>query len=84
MNQWFEANIRGFENGVVASFGRAVAPNCPDLSRRQIALFLTLPGYEHGSISAEAQSPAVNRELGRPAVVAEYDDWSSLHALPCQ
>ena len=57
-----------YENGVVASFGRAVAPNCLDLSRRQIALLLPLPGYGLGSIIAEAKGPAVNRELGSPAV----------------
>jgi hypothetical protein len=58
----------GYENGGIASFGRAVAPNCLDLPQRQIAFFLTLPGYERGSIIAEAQGPTVNREPGSPAV----------------
>ena len=54
----------GYENGGIASFGRAVARNCLDLSPRQFALFQPLAGYEYGSIIAEAQGPAVNRELG--------------------
>src|SRR5262245_34781262 len=44
---------------IVASFGRAVAPNYPDLAWRQVTLFLPLLGYDPGSIIAEAEGPAI-------------------------
>jgi len=53
---------------IVASLGRAAAPNCFDLTWRQVAFFLSLPGYDLRSIIAEAQGPSIYRELSGPAV----------------
>jgi hypothetical protein len=44
------------------------APHRPDLARRQVTFFLPLTGYDPRTIIAEAQGPAVYRQLGDPTV----------------
>src|SRR5262245_2646116 len=53
---------------MIASLGRAAAPNCPDQAGRQGAFFLPLPGDDPRSIIAEAQGPSVYRELSGSAI----------------
>src|SRR5262249_8322585 len=65
----FKINTGGTEITlrIIALFART-APTRLDLAWRQVALVLPLPGYNPGSVIAEAEGPGVYRELGSPAV----------------